>query len=556
MKGEPVSLGYAKLHGLLIFLAMSAGRPQRREYLAELFWPELPAAAGRENLRRALFNLKSALGEASQLLTAERNQVTFNHLDIWMDVDRLKAASSLSNQPGFAKKHLAQMIQAVGLYRGEFMAGYLLDGCPEFESWLETQRASLHSRMLSLLEQLANTFEREGDYETALKYALSHTELEPWSEEAHCQVMRLYALTGQNSASKRQYEMACQLLQKELGIPPGEETRQLAARIGKGEFSRSSENNLQEIICELYRAVDQPSEWVNVAHKIADCLGAEKFLFGTRDQTTLEMKGRFLWNLGDDALDAYVSHYSSVDVLSQQLERSERNRFYSSEALYAEKKLFSTELYNDFCQPNDIRHSIGLAIDIPDSSLYTQFACLWGGDTKKYRQYELSQWNSLATHLQQFIYLRQKFQHLEMQARSSEQVIERFTIAAFLCEASGHILYRNSLAENMLLTSSVFTAQSETLLFHQHHHNIKFSQLLQQAYNAADGNTVFESGDMCIESSNSSLELRVLPFSFRPEGVFNFIQPCALVMVVDSIHFASGFPDINQDSFVLPVAKQ
>lgn len=551
VKGEQVTMGYAKLHGLLIFLAMSSGRPQRRDYLAELFWPELSAPAGRQNLRRALFNLKSALGDANHLITAERNSITFNHLDSWIDADILKTASSISHKQSFDKKHRAQMIHAVELYRGEFMEGYLLEGCSEFDNWLQTQRATLQSYMLSLLEQLSNTFEHEGDYETALKFALSHTEHEPWNEEAHSKVMKLYALNGQNSAAQRQYEITCRLLKKELGIAPAEETKKLATRIRNGKFSTSSSNSMEENICALYRAVDLPDDWVQVVHNIADSLGAEKFLFGTRDQVSLEMKGQFLWNLGDDALDAYTSHYSSVDVLSQQLECSERNRFYSSEELYADKKLFSSEIYNDFCQPYGIRHSIGLAIDIPDSTLYTQFACLWGDDTKKYRQYELSQWNSLATHLKQFVYLRQKFQHLEMQARSSEQVIEGFNIAAFLCKANGEILYRNNLAENILRTSSIFTAQSEVLLFHQQQHNIKFSQLLQQAFSAADGKTIFESGDLQIEANNSTLDLRVLPFSFRPEGVLNFIQPCALVLVINSSHLPSGFPDINQDVFVL-----
>lgn len=80
-----IDIGYAKLRGLLAFLAMSTGMPQRREYLAELFWPEMPMPAGRQNLRRALYNLKSSLGAAGGLLSAERDLVTLDHQGLILD---------------------------------------------------------------------------------------------------------------------------------------------------------------------------------------------------------------------------------------------------------------------------------------------------------------------------------------------------------------------------------------------------------------------------------------------------------------------------------------
>src|SRR5512135_1657955 len=80
-----INIGYAKLHGLLALLAMSGGMPLRRDHLAALFWPEMPPTAGRQNLRRALFNLKSALADAGQLLSAERDVVTLARQGLRLD---------------------------------------------------------------------------------------------------------------------------------------------------------------------------------------------------------------------------------------------------------------------------------------------------------------------------------------------------------------------------------------------------------------------------------------------------------------------------------------
>lgn len=237
--GAPVDAGYAKLRGLLALLALSAETPLRREYLAELFWPDMPPATGRQNLRRALFNLKFAMGEMSHMLSAKRDAVTLHRQGLWLDVEAFTAATpscTSAPAPDHCTPCLAQIEPKTELYRGEFMEGFTLQDCPDFEDWLMMQRETLHRRALALLEQLSNCREQIADYNKALQFALRYTELEPWDETAHRRVMRLYALNGQNSTAIAQYETCCRLLKKELGVLPGEETRQLAERIRNGEI--------------------------------------------------------------------------------------------------------------------------------------------------------------------------------------------------------------------------------------------------------------------------------------------------------------------------------
>jgi DNA-binding SARP family transcriptional activator/tetratricopeptide (TPR) repeat protein len=128
----------------------------------------------------------------------------------------------------------------VGLYDGEFMAGFYLPDCPDFESWLSLQREALHRRVLALLEQLANFHEPVGDYARALHFAMRYLDLEPWDEPAHRRVMRLHALCGQTGAALGQFDACWRILHKELGLAPGVETRQLAERIRNGELRRGS----------------------------------------------------------------------------------------------------------------------------------------------------------------------------------------------------------------------------------------------------------------------------------------------------------------------------
>lgn len=221
--------GYAKLRGLLAMLAMSTDTPLRREFLAELFWPDMPIATARQNLRLALFNLKSSMAEAGCLLSTSRDMVTLSSGELSLDV-----AEFVADMPA----GIPQMEQQAALYRGEFMAGFYLPGCPELDDWLQLQRESLQRRALALLERLANVYEQAGDYQNALQHALRYLELDSWDEHAHRRVMRLYALSGSDSAALAQFDTCCKLLKSEMGALPSEETRQLAERIRSGALER------------------------------------------------------------------------------------------------------------------------------------------------------------------------------------------------------------------------------------------------------------------------------------------------------------------------------
>jgi predicted ATPase/class 3 adenylate cyclase len=87
---------------------------------------------------------------------------------------------------------------------------------------------------LAILDRLVEWYEQRGEYERASAYAWRQVELEPWQEEAHRQLMRLLALSGQRSAALAQYETCRRLLAEELGVEPGTKTTELYERIRDG----------------------------------------------------------------------------------------------------------------------------------------------------------------------------------------------------------------------------------------------------------------------------------------------------------------------------------
>jgi predicted ATPase/DNA-binding SARP family transcriptional activator len=274
LNGHPVSgVFYNKMRALLAYLAVEREQDHRREVLAELLWRDNAPATARGNLRRTLSDLRRTLELPAHttLFSASKHNIRFIP-NAYIDVHHFLEQNACGQTPALSEEKM------ISLYRGEFLSGLSLPDSPEFEDWLLIQRESLHRRALTLLERRSNFHEQAGNYSKSLHFALRYTELEPWCENAHRRVMRIYALNGQNSAAILQYETCGRLLKKELGVLPGEETRNLLEQIRSGESKRAlpdtvappaiphqhdGRRQVTALFCELTLAgVDDPDEAV------------------------------------------------------------------------------------------------------------------------------------------------------------------------------------------------------------------------------------------------------------------------------------------------------
>ena len=87
-------------------------------------------AGARQNLRRALFNLKAALGDAGALLQAQREEVVLEAGGCWVDVNAFRAPLPVGEAAA-----LAAMEAQAALYHGPLLAGLEIPS-PAFEAWL------------------------------------------------------------------------------------------------------------------------------------------------------------------------------------------------------------------------------------------------------------------------------------------------------------------------------------------------------------------------------------------------------------------------------------
>ncbi len=245
LDGQPLStFEYDKVGALLAYLAVEAAHPHRRETLAGLLWPERPERNARQNLSQTLFVLRRVIGDRQtqpSFLIITPQTLQFNpssdyHLDV-TTLTALVADCKAHNHHQIAACDSCsdKLQQAAALYRGEFLAGFSLPDSPAFEEWSLLNRERLHRLAVEALHHLAGYYQRRNDFEEALQYAWRQAELEPWQENAHRQLMRLLAFSGQREAALAQYETCCRLLNDELGIEPAAETTRLYEQIRSRE---------------------------------------------------------------------------------------------------------------------------------------------------------------------------------------------------------------------------------------------------------------------------------------------------------------------------------
>jgi DNA-binding SARP family transcriptional activator/tetratricopeptide (TPR) repeat protein len=222
--GIPVTFDTRKAIALLALLAVT-GREYSREQLADLLWPEADSAKGRASLRRTLSVTAAVMGPG---LTISRAAVTLEPDAVRVDVREFERL--------IARPDAASLERAVELYRDDFLAGFVVRGCPDFEEWQESVADELRQSLARGLQRLVAACIAAGELERAAGHARRWLQLDPLHEPAHQAIIRLHGWAGQRSAAMRQYRSLVRVLDRDLAVRPLPETTQLYDDVRAGRL--------------------------------------------------------------------------------------------------------------------------------------------------------------------------------------------------------------------------------------------------------------------------------------------------------------------------------
>jgi DNA-binding SARP family transcriptional activator/tetratricopeptide (TPR) repeat protein len=224
--GPVITFSRRKCEALLAYLAVHPDQVRSRHTLAALLWGDAPDERARHSLRQALVAVRRALPDGDHPLLVEEGETLALYTPA-VDVDvpvfeRLVAEGSPE-----------ALEQAVRLYRGDLLEGIGVDE-PPFEEWLLTERQRLRDLAVEMFTKLLACQTRIAAIGPAVRTAVSLLGLDPTQEWVHRTLMRLYGRQGRRAAALRQYEVCVEIVRRELGLEPEEETRRLYQELVAG----------------------------------------------------------------------------------------------------------------------------------------------------------------------------------------------------------------------------------------------------------------------------------------------------------------------------------
>jgi DNA-binding SARP family transcriptional activator len=234
---------------LLVFLAIE--RNAARDDVAALFWADSDDDRARHALSQSLYELKKYLGDG--WVTSQSG--------------RLIVAESLQTDAAEFSEKLSRnrVDDALALYRGAFLSGYILSNSVAFEQWLDRQRAHyerIHRK--ARRDQLANLLASDR-LDDAREAARHWVDCDPLEDEANHKLIELLARCGSRSEALSVYATYEERLRQELDISPLDDTKELVRRIRanagqSGELGTSYASPTRKVTAETSPVVEHVVE--------------------------------------------------------------------------------------------------------------------------------------------------------------------------------------------------------------------------------------------------------------------------------------------------------
>lgn len=205
---------------LLAVLAVAGDRGIRRDKLVALFWPESDDERARHALVQTVYALKQDLGVDGDGLVIGREELKLNPAALTSDVgDFLRALGR--GDPGCAAT----------LYTGPFLDGVFLSGAPDFERWVEEERARLARAAEDALEAVASQASARGDHSASAREWQRLAAMDPRKTRVVVALMTELAASGDRASALRQARIYETLVRDELGAEPSPVVKALVERL-------------------------------------------------------------------------------------------------------------------------------------------------------------------------------------------------------------------------------------------------------------------------------------------------------------------------------------
>ncbi len=194
---------------------------QHRSRLAFELWPDSNERQARTNLRKLLHDFRHSLPDIGEFVEID------NEIVRWIptgpsEVDVLRFREAIA---------VGDLELAARLYSGD-----LLPAC--YDDWVLDERAKLRAEAYGAFVRLTEEAAGRDDHNATIKHAQRVIDLEPTDEAAVRIQMEAHLALGDRAAALRSYHRCAEVLDRDLGVAPGEAIRAMYRQLRAGTVNR------------------------------------------------------------------------------------------------------------------------------------------------------------------------------------------------------------------------------------------------------------------------------------------------------------------------------
>lgn len=193
-----------------------------RDAIIDMMWPDVEPAKARSRLSSTLLRMRRTINAPRQpdvVLTSDHRiglacdgRVS---ADLW-EIDKLCACIRRKQVGDWQPAEISRLLSAVDARRGPFLDG--VEG-----EWTETARRHCAETWATMLGLLLRHYRYSSQPGGAIRIAKLMLRQDPYREDLHGLLVRLYAETGQHGKAHEQFSTCASMLETELGVTPGPE---------------------------------------------------------------------------------------------------------------------------------------------------------------------------------------------------------------------------------------------------------------------------------------------------------------------------------------------
>ncbi|UQZ35341.1 hypothetical protein C2I18_18510 [Paenibacillus sp. PK3_47] len=202
-----------KAQELFAYLVHNRDRYTSKDYLIEWLWPEFNYKKASTLMYTTIYQVRQCLKQAGIPLQINSASEGYILETGGLQIDIAEWENGIQSLPAISDKNYMEHQRLFDLYSGDYLGDYTY-------IWAEGERQRLRTIWLHHAALMAEFYIGTGRIPEAVTTYQRIVQLQPYFEQAHLGLMKIYDSMGERTAVEEQYNTLYGMLVRELGIEP------------------------------------------------------------------------------------------------------------------------------------------------------------------------------------------------------------------------------------------------------------------------------------------------------------------------------------------------